>query len=193
VQLDCSQSAYLLLSILLNVRKEFAIFNEVRVITKKAFNKTARRMITVWAEWSVIMLLKISYVIIWWTAVLIHWTLIFFLFVCSQDNDSLISLKLCLFLLKLLQIFLNVWIVLNVDDIVNHNILVQQHLKQCLKSLFWFEQLDYVRLSCSDLSVEFAQISLCFFNEHILWHLVLNKLHQILSLSCLQLLLVFKL
>ncbi len=50
--------------------------------------------------------------------------LIFFLFVYSQDNDSLVNLKLCLFLLKLLQIFLNVWIVLSVDDIVNHNILI---------------------------------------------------------------------
>jgi len=32
---------------LLNIRKKFAIFNEVRVIAKKALNKAARKMITV--------------------------------------------------------------------------------------------------------------------------------------------------
>ncbi len=193
VQLDCSWSVCLLLSISLDIRKKFTIFNEVRAVAKKALNKIMRRMITVWAEWSVIVSLNISCAVIWWTAVLIHWTLIFFLFICSQDNNSLISLKLCLFLLKLLQIFLNIWIVLSINDITDHNILVQQHLKQCLKLLFWFEQLSHVRLSCSDLSVKFAQISLYFFNEYILWHLISDKLHQILSLSHLQLLLVFEL
>jgi len=47
MQLDYNQSACLLLSILLNVRKEFAIFNEVKAVAKKAFNKVMRRMITV--------------------------------------------------------------------------------------------------------------------------------------------------
>jgi len=47
VQLDCNQSAYLLLSILLDIRKKFAIFNEVRVIAKKELNKAVRKMITV--------------------------------------------------------------------------------------------------------------------------------------------------
>jgi len=32
---------------LLNVKKKFAIFNEVKVIAKKVFNKAARKMITV--------------------------------------------------------------------------------------------------------------------------------------------------
>jgi len=35
------------LSILLNIKKKFAIFNEVRIIAKKAFNKAIRNMITV--------------------------------------------------------------------------------------------------------------------------------------------------
>ncbi len=72
VQLNCNWSACLLLSILLNVRKRFAIFNEVRIVAKKVLNKTIRKMITVWAEWFAIMLLNINCVMIWWTAVLIH-------------------------------------------------------------------------------------------------------------------------
>ncbi len=64
VQLNCSWSACLLLSILLNIRKKFTIFNEVRVVAKKALNKIIRRMITVWAEWSAIMLLNISCAVI---------------------------------------------------------------------------------------------------------------------------------
>jgi len=47
VQLDCNWSACLLLSILLDIRKKFAIFNEVKVVAKKALNKVTRRMITV--------------------------------------------------------------------------------------------------------------------------------------------------
>ncbi len=72
VQLNCNWSACLLLSILLNVRKKFIIFNKVRVVAKKALNKVMRKMITVWAEWSAIVLLNISYAVIQWTAVLIH-------------------------------------------------------------------------------------------------------------------------
>ncbi len=128
----------------------------MKAVAKKALNEAMRRMITVWAEWSAILLLNIHYAVIWWTAVLIHWMLTFFLFVYSQDSDSLISLKLCLFFLKLLQIFFNVEIVLSINDIADHNILIQQHLKQCLKSLLWFKQLSHVRLSCSNLSVKFT-------------------------------------
>ncbi len=47
VQLNYSQSACLLLSILLDIRKKFTIFNEVRTVTKKVLNKAARKMITV--------------------------------------------------------------------------------------------------------------------------------------------------
>ncbi len=64
VQLDCSWSACLLLSILLDIRKKFTIFNKVKAVAKKALNKIMRRMITVWAEWSAIMLLNISYAMI---------------------------------------------------------------------------------------------------------------------------------
>jgi len=35
------------LSILLDIRKKFAIFNEVRVIAKKVLDKVMRKMITV--------------------------------------------------------------------------------------------------------------------------------------------------
>jgi len=38
------------LSVLLDIRKKFAIFYEVRVIAKKALDEAARRMITVRAE-----------------------------------------------------------------------------------------------------------------------------------------------
>ncbi len=72
VQLDHSWSACLLLSILLNIRKKFTIFKKVRTVAKKALNKATRRMITVWAEWSAIVLLNISCVMIWWTVILIH-------------------------------------------------------------------------------------------------------------------------
>ena len=64
VQLDCNWSVCLLLNILLDVRKKFTIFNEVRVIAKKALNKAIRKMITVWAEWSAIVLLNINYAVI---------------------------------------------------------------------------------------------------------------------------------
>ncbi len=64
MQLNYSQSIYLLLNILLNIKKKFTIFNEVRVVAKKVLNKIIRKMITVWAEWSVIMLLNINYIII---------------------------------------------------------------------------------------------------------------------------------
>jgi len=47
MQLNHSQSACLLLSILLDIRKKFAIFNEVKVVAKKALNKAVKRMITV--------------------------------------------------------------------------------------------------------------------------------------------------
>jgi len=47
MQLDCSQSAYLLLSILLNIKKKFTIFNEVKVIAKKAFNEVTKRIIII--------------------------------------------------------------------------------------------------------------------------------------------------
>ncbi len=47
IQLDHNQSACLLLSILLDVRKKFAIFNEVKAVAKKALNKAIRRIITV--------------------------------------------------------------------------------------------------------------------------------------------------
>ncbi len=72
VQLDHSWSACLLLSILLDIRKKFTIFKKVRTVAKKALNKATRRMITVWAEWSAIVLLDISCVMIWWTVILIH-------------------------------------------------------------------------------------------------------------------------
>jgi len=35
------------LSILLNIKKKFAIFNEVKAVAKKAFNKVMKRMLTV--------------------------------------------------------------------------------------------------------------------------------------------------
>ena len=63
-QLDYSQSACSLLSVLLNVRKKFAIFYEVKVVVKKALNEAIKRMITIRAEWSAIMLLNISYAVI---------------------------------------------------------------------------------------------------------------------------------
>jgi len=44
----------------------------VKAVVKKALNKVIRKMITVWAEWSTIMLLNINYAVIQWTAVLIH-------------------------------------------------------------------------------------------------------------------------
>jgi len=47
MQLNYSQSAYLFLSILLDVRKKFTIFNEVRVVAKKALNKAIKRIITI--------------------------------------------------------------------------------------------------------------------------------------------------
>ena len=36
-------------------------------------------------------------------------------------------------------------------------------------------------MSCSNLFVKFTQIGLCLFNEYIIWHLIFNKLCQILS------------
>jgi len=47
MQLNYSQSAYLFLSILLDVRKKFTIFNKVKAVAKKALNKAVRKMITV--------------------------------------------------------------------------------------------------------------------------------------------------
>jgi len=47
VQLNCNQFTYLLLSILLDVRKKFAIFNEVKTVIKKVLNKAERKIITV--------------------------------------------------------------------------------------------------------------------------------------------------
>ncbi len=44
----------------------------MKAVAKKALNKVMRRMITVWAEWSAIMLLNINCVMIQWTAILIH-------------------------------------------------------------------------------------------------------------------------
>jgi len=64
IQLNYSQSAYLFLSILLDIRKKFAIFNKVKAVAKKALNKIIKKMITVWAKWSVIMLLNINYTVI---------------------------------------------------------------------------------------------------------------------------------
>ena len=71
-QLNCNWSACSLLSVLLNVRKKFAIFYEVKVVAKKVLDEIIRRMITVRAEWSAIVLLNIDCVMIQWTTVLIH-------------------------------------------------------------------------------------------------------------------------
>jgi len=37
----------------------------MKAVAKKALNKITRKMITVWAEWSAIMLFNISYAVIW--------------------------------------------------------------------------------------------------------------------------------
>ncbi len=80
IQINCSQSAQLnynwsacsLLSVLLNIRKKFTIFYEVRTVAKKALNEAVKRMITVRAKWSVIVLLNINCAVIQWTTVLIY-------------------------------------------------------------------------------------------------------------------------
>jgi len=71
-KLDCSQSTCSLLSVLLDIRKKFTIFYEVRAVAKKVLDEAARKMITVRAEWSVIVLLNINCVMIQWTMILIH-------------------------------------------------------------------------------------------------------------------------
>jgi len=47
VQLNCNWFACFLLSILLNVKKKFTIFNEMKVVAKKTLNKAAKKIITV--------------------------------------------------------------------------------------------------------------------------------------------------
>jgi len=43
MQLNYNQFAYLLLNILLNIKKKFTIFNEVKAVAKKAFNKVIKK------------------------------------------------------------------------------------------------------------------------------------------------------
>ena len=51
---------------MLNVRKKFIIFYKVKTVVKKALNEVTRKMITVRAEWSAIMLLNIDYIVKRW-------------------------------------------------------------------------------------------------------------------------------
>ena len=151
---------------------------------KKAAERLAlRRAVTVLTKCSLKVVSCVS------LTVMISFSFIISLWSYSQNH---LSLKLNFFLLKKCNVFVNCG-VLWVNIITSHAILLQQSVKQCLKSLLRHVQTAEIQLDCSDFSVKLDQMSSDLINWLIWWHFVCSEVCKILSASDWEPLLVFDL